>query len=89
MTKINKLIEVAGLKGLDVMGFDQSDFYEWTVRYLNPDKAGEVPVLEFCRDEKDFELKMKAWIKDGTDISPAYPDFDTLLSDEIKRLRKL
>ena len=89
MVKLDKLIEIAGIKGLDIMGLDYDDFYDWSVKYLNPSRAGAIPVLEYCRDHKDFELRMAAWIKDGTEISPKYSDFDLMLSEEIKRLRKL
>lgn len=89
MVKFDKLIDLAASIGLDIMAFEFTDFYECVVRYLNPKKAGKMPVEEFCRDRKDYELRMKIWIKDGTEFSPKYSDFDSLLAGELKRLKEI
>lgn len=87
--KLDKLMEVASDKGLDIMAFEYTDMYDWRIKYLDHKKAGVAPVEEYCRDRKDYELRMAIWIKDGTVLSSTYPDFDFMISEELKRLKKL
>lgn len=90
MKKLDKLSDLASSIGLDIMAIEYTDFYEVVVRYLNPNKSiGRIPVLEFCRDQVDYELRMKIWIKEGTEFSPKYPDFDSMLDGEMKRLKEI
>lgn len=87
MKKLDRLVELARSKGLDILSFGFVDLYHMQVVYHELSKAGRIPVMANCRDKKDYELLMEAWIKRGTIYSPEYPDFDALLTGELKRLK--
>lgn len=92
MKKLDRLIKYAEEFGHDVLAFEyMDDRVSCRVKYFLRSRAlrhfGVRPVEEFCRDYKDYELKLAQWKNAGIFYSPVYDDFDTLIGEEFKRLR--
>ena len=90
MTKTQKWISYyVALLGWTVRFIEFTPSSALVVHYHNPKIAGIKPVLEYCRDELDYELRLAAWWKAGTVQSPEYESFDKMLAGEIKRFKDL
>lgn len=87
MSKVDKLVELAVSIGLDIDVFEFITANHVRVKYSSLKQGGPLPVLEFCRDKLDYDLKMAAWHKASINTSPEYPNFDAMISGELKRLK--
>lgn len=86
---MDSLIYLADTHNLKIMSYNQprtSD--EWFVVYLDLSKEKE-PILEHCRDEQDYHIRMDNWIKNISVYSPKYPKFQDMVIGEIERLKNV
>lgn len=88
MKKLDKMIDIAAARGMDVISIEFINAHQVQVRYHVLKLAGPVPIQEHCRDKRDYDLLMVAWSRRGTVYSPVYPNLRSLLSGEILRLRQ-
>jgi len=90
MGKVEKLADLARSKGLDVVFLKfNGDMNHLCMVYHDRIKAGIMPIEEYCRDKKDYDLLMNAWMDKGIVCSPEYKDFNSMLSGELKRLKNV
>ena len=87
MNRIDKLIMLAASVGLDILDFKFTTVDHVQVTYHSLKQAGPIPVFEFCRDYTDYDFIYKSWIKMGTILSPEYPNFDAMITGEMRRLK--
>lgn len=87
MSKVDKLVGAAANIGLDILAFEFLTANHVQVRYHSLKQAGPIPFFEHCRDSIDYNYLSNAWIKAGTILSPEYPNFDAMLTGEMKRLK--
>ena len=83
MLKLIKLIESLGHTFVGVLHLN--GFYTFYAH--DPQKAGNKPVLEFCRDEIDYRYMMDAWWKRGTYILFSDENFSKALSGAIESIK--
>jgi len=78
MRRLMKLLKDAGKEFVGVL-YISGIFYFYA---LDPDpkKIGQKPVREFCRDDLDYKLRLRAWKRAGTYVLFAHEDFDMALS---------
>lgn len=84
--KMDSLNYLADQHGMAVMSFSQNQ-YGWMVSYFKPNKRTQ-PVETECRDRIDYDLKLKAWMKECTIDSKQYYTFQEMVMGEIDRLKK-
>lgn len=80
--KMDSLNYLADQKGMAVMSFLQTPD-GWKASYFKPTLRTE-PKPEYCRDDLDYNLRLKEWIRDCTMESKYYPTFQAMILGEIE-----
>lgn len=86
--KMDSLHYLSTEVGLRIVAFFETAEGDY-ISYLKPSIDPNMPQLEQCRDQIDYDYKMEAWMKKCTVKSPYYKTFNKMVLGEIERLNDL
>lgn len=87
MTKLERLVNLATSKGMDILSIEFVTANRVKVIYHSLKHAGRIPEERYCRDHRDYELRYAIFMKNGRLESPVYKEFGLMLDGELKRLK--